>query len=169
MQQIYEIFINLFGHSREKPELFHLCTRLIFVYLIGLLLTRVNRRFIGLRTSFNFILFILLGSTFAAAITGNAPFFETITAVVMMMLINWCLSVFVYHFPAFERLVKGKRHVLIENGDIHWETLRRNYISYSELTDAIHEKGNTTNIKKVKHAFFEHNGTISVILYDRDE
>jgi uncharacterized membrane protein YcaP (DUF421 family) len=90
------------------------------------------------------------------------------TGAVMIMMVNWLLSALVYYFPGFERMIKGDRYVLIKDGEIQWHMLRKNYISYSELTDAIHEKGGTTDIRKVKHAFFEQDGAISIILYKDD-
>jgi uncharacterized membrane protein YcaP (DUF421 family) len=168
MTKLHEALIYIFGEDKLYPDFLHMCARFTLVYLIGIVSIRASRRFIGMRTSFNLALFIISGSAFAASITGNAAFFQTILAVIVTLQINHILATLVYYFPRFELLVKGHRYTLIEDGVIQWKNLRINSISHNELMIAVHTQAHTTNLKKIRYAFFENNGVISIILYDQD-
>lgn len=57
------------------------------MYVVGIILGRMNRRFIGRRTVANFFLFVFIGSVLAAAIIGDL-FYEILGMAIAIIIKN---------------------------------------------------------------------------------
>lgn len=158
---------NIFG-VMNPLQFSHMCARGALIYVLGLLLIRINKRFMGMRTVFNYILSVIIGSIFAGATIGATPFFPTLGTIILIMLLNALFSALVFHSKTIEYLLKGEPAVLVKNGEIQWNTMRRHFITRDELMDAVRTRGQT-KLKNVKWALFENTGHISVITKDNEE
>jgi uncharacterized membrane protein YcaP (DUF421 family) len=154
---------DLFGIYHQRLLLVHMIWRVLVVYLLGIILIRVNRRFMTLRTSNNFFLFIFIGSILATSLIG--PFFyEVLGMVLFIMFVNWLVVVTGYHFRWFKRIVEGKPALLIDNGRVQRKTLNRYFITEEELIEFCRIRTNVADLTKVEKAYFERNGEISFII-----
>ena len=162
--EIYKILDNLLGLNIKMLLLSHLVMRGLVVFFLALLVIKINPRFIGMRTQFNFILLIMLGSILATAITGNAPFFPVLGMVGLLLLINWLLIKLSFYFPQFEEFFKGKSLILIKNGECQWHIMQRCGISHNDLLMQLRLKLGLNDLHYIQEAFIENNGDISFIL-----
>jgi uncharacterized membrane protein YcaP (DUF421 family) len=166
MNDYYDFIKEVFSLEKEALNVSHMILRGIVVYFFGMIATRLNKRFIGIRTQFNFILYVMLGSLLATAITGNAPFFPVIGMTAVLIMLNWILVKLSYFFPSFEKLFKGFSEELVNDGNIQWKEMKKNAITQKDLMELIRVKTGTTDLQKVKNVFLESNGNISIILKD---
>jgi len=64
----------------------------------------------------------------------------------------------------FRSLVSGKPSIIIENGKIVQNEMKKNRITIDELCEGLRTQ-NITDISTIKYAILETNGTLSTILY----
>jgi uncharacterized membrane protein YcaP (DUF421 family) len=136
----------------------------LVTYILGIGLTRINKRFIGIRTQFNFILYVMLGSLLATGITGNAPFFPILGMAFVLVFLNWILIKITFFYPQLERLLKGSPEILVKDGIINCKEMKRNSITISDLHSILREQTGTNDINNIETAIFENTGVITIIL-----
>lgn len=165
MDGVQTIFEALLGLSLRPQELGvgQVCLRAFIVYVAMIVFVRFGKkRFLSRATAFDAILVIVIGSTAARAITGNAPFFQTLTAVFVLIATHWVISFLTRTSPALGSLVKGKATVLIRNGRVDHEALMDVHMSRDDLEEDLREDG-IVKPADVKEARLERSGRLSVI------
>jgi uncharacterized membrane protein YcaP (DUF421 family) len=147
----------------QQLELWQICLRAVIVYLAMIMFVRFGKkRFLSRATAFDAILVIVIGSTAARAITGNAPFFATLAAVWVLIAMHWVISYFTESSPTLGSLVKGNTTVLVRNGRVDRQALKDAHMSPDDLDEDLREQG-IDDPKKVKEARLERSGKLSVI------
>jgi uncharacterized membrane protein YcaP (DUF421 family) len=147
----------------QQLELWQICLRAVIVYLAMIVFVRFGKkRFLSRATAFDAILVIVIGSTAARAITGNAPFFATLAAVWVLIAMHWVISYFTESSPTLGSLVKGNTTVLVRNGRVDRQALKDAHMSPDDLDEDLREQG-IADPKKVKEARLERSGKLSVI------
>lgn len=167
MDSIITHIHRLLGKDIGVLFMHQMLIRAFFVYILGVILVRINRRFMGVRTGYSFFLYILLGSILAGIIMGNIDFLHGLGTVTAIMLIDKSVALLAYIFPFIELLIKGRPSVLVQDGVIDWRMMRRHLITYNELKNALHHAW-IDDMSKVKYAFFENSGTITIIKNDQN-
>jgi len=143
--------------------LMHILIRSLIIYFFGVTIAHFNKKLIGIRTPFNFILFIMLGSIFANAIVDKNVFLVTIAATLFLILLNGLMTILSFYIPFIESFVKGKDIVLVKNGTIQWHAMKKNFITERELLKELHTKLHTNSLKRISSAVLESDGTINFI------
>lgn len=153
------------GLDEDELEARHMALRAVVVFIFSIVVVRLGKkRFIGENTAFDLILGVLLGSTISRAITGQSPFFPTLTAVVVILALHWFISQLAVRWEGFGTLVKGRSRVLVSDGKVDWSEMKSGNISENDLREALRLKARISDWNKVKEARLERNGEISVIL-----
>lgn len=164
---MYEDFSNILGLGTEAPGAWQMAVRALTIYVTAITLVRLGeKRFMGKNTAFDMILGIILGSVLSRAITGNSPFFPTIVAAAMLVGLHWMFSHASYHSHWFGRLIKGSNRLLIQDGEVLWENMRKSHITEHDLMSTLYTTGRVTRPGDVKTARLERNGNISVVPRD---
>lgn len=133
------------------------------IYLVALLVVRVGKkRFIGRNTVFDAILGFMLGSTLARTINGSAPLVASVAAAFVLVGLHWVFGEIASRSDGFSRLVSGKPHVIVRDGNIDHKELHRHNLSHADLEGALHMAG-APSVDEVELARFERDGSISVI------
>ena len=167
-----EILTSVFGAVSDLHALTlgHMVARAAVIYVIGLAVIRLGRnRLLGRNTGFDIVLGIIVGSMLSRGINGAAPPIATLGAVLCLVLLHWGLSSLAFHSGWFDRLLKGRRESLVEDGQVQTETLRRAEISRQDLHEALRLVAQIDDPGQVRHAYIERNGRISVVPRLRDE
>jgi uncharacterized membrane protein YcaP (DUF421 family) len=155
---------RLIGAGKEDLNALEMAVRAAIIYVIALSLIRLGAtRFMGKNTALDLILGFVLGSVLSRAITGNAPFLPTIVAGGVLVGMHTLLAVVSFHWRPFGRIVKGYEHVLVREGEVLWDNMRRSHIAVHDLEHALYTSGKVTDVKDVQIARLERNGEISVI------
>jgi uncharacterized membrane protein YcaP (DUF421 family) len=110
----------------------------------------------------------MLGSVMSRAINGSAPFLPTLGAGAVLIGMHWLLALLSFHLDWFGPLVKGNPVLLIKNGDVQEYGILRAGITKHDLTQALREQTKQTDPAKIKLAYLERDGGISIIPYKRE-
>jgi uncharacterized membrane protein YcaP (DUF421 family) len=158
----------LLGLGLENKEInyWQMSLRAVIVFILSIAMLRIgHKRFMGRNTTLDVMLGIVFGSMVSRAITGNAPFFPALAASLTLVLLHWIFSFIAFHWHPFGNAVKGRKNLLIKDGEIQWEEMRKAHITEDDLSEALRNKGEEPDFKKVKSAHLERNGDISLIMY----
>jgi uncharacterized membrane protein YcaP (DUF421 family) len=166
LQNLWEQLQALFGLGAyaESAGPLQAALRTVLVYASALALVRLgSKRFLSQATAFDVIVAIMLGSIMSRAADGSAPFLPTLLVAGVLVGAHWLFAVLAYHTNWFGTLVKGDRVLLIKDGEVQQNGMRRGSITHDDLTQALRMQTRQTDPAKVKLAYLERNGQISVI------
>ncbi len=134
----------------------------IFAYLFALILMRfVGRKAVSQMTFFDFIMGVSIGTITANIALGPNRFGAVVVLVIFVLLT--IISDYL-HIDSFKlrKLINSEPIVIIENGKIIEENLRRARLAIEELNMQLREK-NVFNVSDVEFAVVEVNGKLSVL------
>jgi uncharacterized membrane protein YcaP (DUF421 family) len=131
---------------------------------LGLALVRVgDRRSLSEKTAFDAIFIVLIGSMLSRAINGTAPFFTTIAAGIVLMVIHRACALGACKSHSFGKLLKGSPVALVQNGKVDRKAMERCLVSEHDLQEDLRLDAKTENIGDIKLAQLERSGDISFI------
>ncbi|MBB6611210.1 DUF421 domain-containing protein [Pontibacter sp. Tf4] len=158
-------FNYLFGIGEDTLTWWQMSLRAIGVFIAALLIVRVgNQRVFGKNTAFDIILGVVFGSILSRAITGNSPFWPTLAAALVLVLLHRGLATIAYHVSGrFGDFLKGKSVQLVKDGQLQHEALQKFSVTENDLQEAARTMGGTTDISTIETAYLERDGDISVI------
>jgi uncharacterized membrane protein YcaP (DUF421 family) len=164
MESIGDAVQFLFGSSAEDLNWYQMALRSVVVYGSALLLVRIGeKRFMGEHTAFDLILAIILGSVISRGVNSVGQLFETILAGLILVGLHWLMAVVSFRSDRFGDFVKGSKRLLVEDGEILWDAMQRSHISKKDLLGQLRSAGSLEEVEKVKRAYIERSGKISVI------
>jgi uncharacterized membrane protein YcaP (DUF421 family) len=120
------------------------------------------KRFLGRKTAFDIVVSFILGSMLSRAVNGSAAFFPTLGASFVLVLFHRLLAALCFRFHRLGTLVKGSEDLIVANGQIQQDALRRNYLSEGDLLEDLRLRS-ITDPRKVNEARIERSGDVSVI------
>jgi uncharacterized membrane protein YcaP (DUF421 family) len=155
---------SLWGSGEQLAPL-PMAIRAAVMFLIALILIRLGGlRIFGKKSGLDHVIVIMLGAVLARGVVGASPFFSTVVAALIMVLINRALAWFCQKSKRFNNLIKGKAITLIENGQIKRDEMHSANLSESDLLESLRLETNKESFKDIEKAFLETNGRISFIL-----
>lgn len=151
-------------HEQAKDLGFsEMAARSLIVFCFAVVLARVaDRRFMGRSACFDFMLGVILGSVLSRGINGQAAFFPTLGASALLVIFHRIVGTLTFHSHQFSRWVKGTARVLVVNGEVNHDEMRRNKITIDDLVENLRLNGNTSRVEDIAEARLERNGSISV-------
>jgi uncharacterized membrane protein YcaP (DUF421 family) len=154
--------------SVEDVNSAQMALRAILIYGLALLLIRIaSKRFLSQATAFDVIVAIMLGSVLSRAINGSAPFLPTVLAAAALVAVHWVLAFLALH-TTFGSVFKGEPKLLIKDGQVQHEVMRGAKITSADLDQALRINAKHTDISRIRRAYLERDGSISVIPYARE-
>jgi uncharacterized membrane protein YcaP (DUF421 family) len=138
--------------------------RPILVYaflLIGLRLS--GKRELAQLNPFDLVVLLTISNTVQNAIIGNdTSFFGGVVGAATLLSVNYVVARLTYKYPEFERVVEGEADVLISDGKLQEENLRRELLTRKELEVAAHRQG-FESLDDVDRAVLEMGGAITFV------
>lgn len=108
--------------------------------LVGLRLA--GKREMGQLNPFDFVVLLLLANTVQNAIIGNDnSLVGGIVGATALLVVNWFVVRYLYTHPAIARIVEGDPDLLIRNGRLRAERLKKELITPEELEAAARRQG----------------------------
>ena len=137
--------------------------RAVLILIFGLILLRLlGRRAFSQQNPLDIIVAIVIGSSLARALTGNAPFFPTLAAMAVLMLVFWLLDHGAARWGWLGKLAKGEPVPLGRDHRYDRKTLALWGITEGDIAEAARASGKP-GIEAVKEAVLERSGKISTI------
>jgi uncharacterized membrane protein YcaP (DUF421 family) len=137
--------------------------RVAVIYLACLVLLRIGKRGIAQLSQMDLLVMLLLSETVSPALTGNSPSVTAgLIAAVSLFGLYAATGWIAFKSRRAEALLQGTAAVLIEDGRVRTEVLRRFRITDDDLRATLHEHG-ILHVREVRRAFIEPDGEVTVI------
>lgn len=132
---------------------------LVYVFLIvGLRLA--GKRELAQLNPFDLVVLLLLSNTVQNAIIGeDNSVTGGIIGAATLLIVNYAVIRFLYGHERLDRLVEGDTDVLIENGVLQVDRLKRELITRGEIEAAAHKQGFAA-LDEIDRAILDPGGTI---------
>ena len=140
--------------------------RTLILYLVLILSIRLmGKRQIGQMEASEFVVTMLVANLASIPMQDSAiPLYSGLVPILTVLGSELVLSGLILHSVFIRRLFCGKPVILIDNGRILQENLRRTRITLDELTGHLREK-DVLDITTVQYAILETDGNLSVFPY----
>lgn len=161
-----EFLDRLLGLQLDAMELEfrHMAWRTAIVFVVAVSVARLGaRRFLAHNAGFDIMVAIMLGSVLSRGINGQAPFFPSLGASILLVALHHVLATFAFRWHWFSRLVKGNPWVLVRNGTVDRGQMARAKITADDLDENLRLHGNVDHVGDVREARLERNGSVSVV------
>ncbi len=156
------------GSEAEDLTTAQMALRTIIIYIAALVIVRLaSRRFLSKASAFD-VVGIMLGSIMSRAINGSAAFWPTIAASAILIGMHWAFAELAYKTGWFGPIVKGDRIVLIKDGEIQRRGMHQASVTRDDLSEAIRLQTRQTDPSRIRLAYMERSGDISVIPYEQE-
>lgn len=143
--------------------------RAFIIFIVAIIMIRIgDKRFMGRNTALDVMLGFVFGSVIGRAITGNSPFFPTLAASLVLVVMHWILSAIAFRSDWFGTVVKGSSREIVRDGEILWDAMKKSHISENDLKETMRNNGNQPDVSQIKTASLERNGDISIILCEQE-
>ena len=163
MEQIVQTARFLLGLDADELTVWQMSLRAVVVYVIAIAIVRFGKkRFMGRATALDLILVIMLGSIISRVVTGNSPFFAGLAAAATLVAMHWLFSAVGVRWQAFADLVKGHSRLLVRNGQVDWETMRKTHLTEEDLREDLRQKG-VSDLEGIAEVRLERSGQVSVL------
>ena len=138
---------------------------LLFYFALIAVIRLLGKRQVGQMEPSEFVVTMLVANLASIPMQdGGIPLYSGIVPILTVLALELILSGLVLRSIPLRRLLCGKPVILIENGRILQNNLRRTRITLDELTSQLREK-DVLEPGEVQYAILETNGNISVFPY----
>ena len=144
--------------------------RTIVLYLVLIFSIRLmGKRQIGQMEPSEFVVTMLVANLAAVPMQdGGIPLFSGLVPILTVLGLELTLSGAIMRSVLLRRLFCGKPVILIDNGKILQDNLRRTRVTLDELTGHLREK-DVLDIRQVQFAILETNGNLSVFPFAKNQ
>lgn len=143
--------------------------RTILLYVVLIFVIRLmGKRQIGQMEPSEFVVTMLVANLASIPMQDSAiPLFSGLVPILTVLGVELLLSALSLRSIRLRKLLCGKPVILIENGNILQENLRKTRVTLDELTGHLREK-DVLDIPSVQYAILETNGNLSVFPYPKE-
>ena len=139
-------------------------TAVLYILLIGSV-RLMGKRQIGQLEPSEFVVAMLIADLAAVPMQDNSiPLLSGIVPLLTVLGLELTVSFLVMKSVAFRRFFCGKPVILIDNGKVAQDNLRRTRVSMDELMSHLRQK-DVLDVSQVQYAILETDGNLSVFLY----
>ena len=142
---------------------------LILYSLLILVIRLMGKRQIGQMEASEFVVTMLVANLASIPMQDEGiPLFFGMIPILTVLGMELCLSALSLQSIRLRRLLCGKPVILIENGRILQENLRKTRVTIDELTGLLRLK-DVMDLRSVRYAILETNGSLSVFPYAEEK
>ena len=143
--------------------------RTVILYLVLIAVIRLmGKRQVGQLEPTEFVVTMLVANLASIPMQdGGIPLFSGLLPILTVLGVELILSFLSMKSIRFRKLLCGKPVILIENGNIMQENLRKTRVTLDELTGHLRLK-DILDLSRVQYAILETNGDLSVFPYPKE-
>ena len=154
---------DLIGPENGEAAWWQLCVRALILFAFGLVCIRIaGRRTFSQATALDIIVAIIIGSNLSRAMTGKAPFLGAVAATLVLVVLHRLLAMALVRSAGLARLINGRPAVLVRDGHVDDDALRRHGLSQDDLLEGLRLE-QVERPADVRLATLEGGGRISVV------
>jgi hypothetical protein len=163
MHAVLDFLFGLHADSHTITAV-QLTMRAVAVFFAALVLLRLSgKHTFGGSTAFDMVVKIMLGAVLSRAIVAASPFWGTLGAGLVFVLLHRLLAWAAFRSEWVGRLVKGEATLLAQQGQALPDNLRQTDLSEKDLLEGLREQGNLASIDQAEAVYLERDGSISVV------
>jgi uncharacterized membrane protein YcaP (DUF421 family) len=149
---------------------YEIVARTVVVYVVVFTLLRISgKRELGQMTPFELVVILVIANAVQNAMNGgDNSLLGGIIAATTLVACNVIVQRVAHRTPFLERAFSSEPTILIDEGRIVDQNVRREDVSLEELEMAAREKG-IDDLKNVRRAVLEINGDISIIPKEKEQ
>ena len=138
--------------------------RPILVYLFLIVSLRLaGKRELAQLNPFDLVVLMTLSNTVQNAIIGNDnSLLGGLIGAATLLVMNYVVVRFLYSHGSIDRFIEGDPELLIENGVLQADQLRKELITTTELAEAAHKQG-FSSLDEIERAVMEPGGTLTFV------
>jgi len=168
LESWWQSFQTLLGLGEDIADVGveEMVLRTIVIYVAAVMLVRLaSRRLLAKPSAFDLIVAIMLGSVLSRAINSSAALLPTLAASGVLLAMHWLLAFVAVRTHWLGPTLKGKPVLLIKDGQLCEKGLRQVGLTHEDLIEALRLGIRQDDPAKVRRAYMERNGKISVIAF----
>ena len=147
---------------------FTLIWQTMFIFIFGILALRIaGRKSLAQTTVAETVVMIAIGTVLIEPLVGK-DIWRTIAAVTVIVITLYILEYLQLKWPFLEQMFTGKAVIVIEEGHIQIENLRKLRMTVEQLEIYLRQ-ASVTRIEEVKYATIEPNGQLGFTLNESAE
>jgi uncharacterized membrane protein YcaP (DUF421 family) len=147
----------------ETQELLLTAARGLGVYVLMLVVIRVlGKRTVGNFTAFDLLVALMLGELVDEIIYGDVTLLQGAVAILVVAAAKYGTTWLSYSSPTLSRILEGEPTVVVADGALEREAMRRELITEPDVMAGLRLQG-ISDVREVKKATIEVDGEISVI------
>lgn len=138
------------------------------IYLVLMVLFKIaGRRSLAELTTFDLVLLMVIGEATQQALLGDDfSLTNALLVIATLITIDIGLSLIKQRSRWFSRLLDGGPTIVVENGQLLHERLKRARLDEGDILEAARSAQGIAEIRQIKFAILERNGKLSVIPYE---
>jgi uncharacterized membrane protein YcaP (DUF421 family) len=152
-------------HSGSHLLWWQVALRGVIVYLFSIVLLRLGKsRLLSHASAFDVVVAFMLGSILGRAILGLTTLELAALSTAVVVALHWVFSRLAVHSHWFGNLIKGHSYILVEDGKLVWDNLRRSHLSERDLYEQLRLKALSDDMGRVRVAYKERSGEVGFVL-----
>ena len=165
LEDLHRIFLG----DQDLGFAWEIFFRTVIIYFYTLALMRwLGGRTVAQLSIVEFLLVIAIGSAVGDSLFyPDVPLLPAMFAIFLVAAFNKLVDEAILSSDLLSRLFEGRPRIVVTEGRVHHDRLRRQGIGIGELHAKLREKG-VADLADVKFAILEADGTLSVLKRDRD-
>jgi uncharacterized membrane protein YcaP (DUF421 family) len=147
-------------------ELLMTAVRAVAVYVLMLVVIRaLGKRTVGNFSAFDLLVALMLGEIVDEMIYGDVRFIQGTVAIVAIAALAFADSVLAYWDHGMEAILEGKPTIVVRDGEFEHRGMRQERMNEKDVLAALRMHG-VRDMREVRLAIVEHDGTVSMIAHD---
>lgn len=144
-----------------------LLVRTVVLYIIVLIVFRLmGKREVGELSIMDLVVFVLIAECVAFAIEDvDKPLFQNVFPILLLLGIQYINSLITLKSKKIRDLIDGDPSVIVENGIINQEEMRKQRYNLDDLFQQMREE-RIGSVQQIEYAFLEPSGKLSIFLKD---
>lgn len=139
----------------------------IVIYLFIFIALRLMGRYeLAQISPIDLVLLLIISESISNALAEGDPSLGTaLISATTLLSLTFVISVLKYRYPFFRKLTGSTPKKIIDHGKADRQVMRRELMTMDDLMGELRENG-IDDIKKVKEAYIEEDGSVSALMYD---
>ena len=167
---VYLVHLVFGGDEPQRPlAIGQVIARAVAIYIAGIAIVRIGKsRLISRTTPVDVLMGFILGSLLSRGINGSASMSGTIAACATLAAMHWLLTLIAFYHHGFGSLIKGHAYLLVKDGVLQWENLKRAHVTEHDLVEELRLNANLEDPAQVKAAYKERSGGIGIVPKEKE-
>jgi len=158
-----DIIYKIFGEG-ENINALQMSTRAIVIFIVSIVLIRISgRRSFGMKMPFDNVVIILLGAILARAVTGASPFWPTVAASTILVLLHRLCGRILIRNKRLGKLLTGETKLLYKDGKMMHNNMKDCQMDKEDLMQEARLQTNLNTLDDVEEMYCERNGKVSIV------